>query len=104
MRSSSIVCSRFPFDYQARLLNYFIAYAIEVVCGYTCIFILSVVNTFFFGICWIIDASFCDLVDMFQQVDKMAMERNELAQKRLLIKAVVFHSRIMRFVEWQTLS
>ena len=41
-----------PFDEKANLINYFIAYVIEAVSGYTCCFILATVNSFFFGICW----------------------------------------------------
>lgn len=91
---------RMPFNYQANIMNYFIAYNIEIMSGYTCSFILAATNSFFFGICWYIVACLEDLLDSFGKMDDLVGLHEGTNPKKCLnerlSEAVLFHSRMIR--------
>lgn len=83
-------------------MNYFIAYIIEVISGYTCCFILATVNSFFFGVCWYIAACLEDLLELFEKMDDLVGRYEGCSLKKSFnerfSEAVLFHSRIIRFL------
>lgn len=98
----TIFFHRMPFNYKANIMSYSIVYIIESMSGYTSCFIIAATNTFFFGMCWYINACLEDLLDLFEKMDDLVAPHEgfslEKGLNERLSEAILFHSRITRLV------
>lgn len=95
-----------PFSNKPGSLGFFVTFILEWVSGYVLMCIFSSVNSFYFGISWMIDTCISDSFRFFRQMDAIISnaahhQEPQLEVKKLLIEFIRLHNDIMRWANIQ---
>lgn len=98
--------SRMPFNNDPGSIGFFITFFLEWISGYVLMMIFSSVNSFYFGISWMIETCISDLFRYFYRMDanvpkEATTPTNSTAIMREIIGFVRMHNDILGWVEIQ---